>query len=74
MLTDNDHKSGINLQCAILAHIYGLAAADRIKFPLLIDAVSPPLNVGAAVPGACKSALEEHTKSLLARAFPHLIS
>ena len=74
VLTDNDHKSGITLQCAILAHIYELASTDKIKTPLLIDATSPPINTGTVLPGSCKAALEDHTKSLLARAFPHLIS
>lgn len=76
VLTDNDHKSGINLQCSILAHIYELSVSEKIRTPLLIDSTSPPVG-GASIStgsgGSGRAALEEFTKSLLAKAFPHLM-
>lgn len=71
VLTDTDHKSGFKLQCQILAHIFEIVPSGQVSCSL------PASNVMVGnVPGGSSGnvlVLQEYSKNLLSRAFPHLM-
>ncbi|CAM6031999.1 unnamed protein product, partial [Sphagnum compactum] len=69
VLTDTDHKSGFKLQCQTLAHVYHIVQTGKVLVPLFdqsLLASNPSLNNVVY--------LEEFSRSLLLRAFPHVLS
>lgn len=68
VLTDTDHKSGFRLQCDVLAHIYEIVHTGQVQVPLFDQSLlssTPSMNNVLY--------LEEYTRNLLLRAFPHLL-
>ena len=66
VLTDSDHKAGFKYQSMLLARMFWLVGADKIRGPIYADDSQAP-------PGTSnKDFLQNFVASLLSNAFPNL--